>query len=277
MPELRDVARHFDTTPIYDAYDASYLFMGQFSTFNESGPDGSTSKRRILSLDPILQKPARSVVSVLGETWLIADGLQDMFGNYAIRKTYWTKQATDYASLYTPANLLLGNPPVLSYVHRVNQKYTVTASSSNYDPFWMVYAATTEPLVKGTILTIGSVYLRTRTCVPSPEGLLLGSCDELSMGPPVSGVFQTGAYDPVTDSYAAGSVTTPVLFVDPAQFFNYATEADPKYVPGDRVILVAKTALATPTAGLRVSADDRTWTVFSVQSELDAWALHVKP
>ena len=276
MPELFDVARHYDDTKVYDAYLGDFLFNGQFSTFSESSPEGSTSRKRILSLDPALTIPTRRAISLLGEAWLVAQGLVDGFNNVAIRRTFWLKLITDTCAMLSPAAACLGSAGVDVKVFREEYKYTVnTGTDSQYDPFWSLSVAPVEGATRGTFFRIGSTLLRARMVALAKEGLHQVLCDQLDDGARTTAVFLTGTYNPITDSVSVGTTSASAIIFDAYQYYNYATAADDRLHSGDKTMFVP-VASVTPKVGMVIQALGRDWTVLTQQIEVDCWALHLR-
>lgn len=276
MPELIDVARHYDDIKFYDAYTGDYLFLGQFSSFAESSPEGSTARKRVLSVSPTVTMPPRRAVSFLGESWLVALGLVDGFDGKAIRRTHWMKLVSDTCQLLTPRQACLGLSGTTVKVFKEQYKYTVNSATDNeYDPFWSIFTVPIEGAVTGSFFKVGSNLLRARLVSLSKEGLDQSLCDQLDSGCLTTGTFYTGTYNPATDAISSGSVSAAILVFDSYQLYSYATAADDKVHSGDKVVLVPKTTLS-PVAGKKLAINSRDWSILAVKSEIDCWALHVR-
>lgn len=277
MATLFDVARHFDDIQVYDAYTSAPLFKGQFSSFMEASPDGSTAQRRTMSLSPELVIPARRVITTIDGSWIVGYGNVDGFKGQAIRQTFWTKKVTDVFYILTPGQAALQSAGTLAYGHKDYLKEVVNGvSDAEYDPFWDIYFATTEPVAKGTFMRVGSTMYRVRSARVGVEGMTGTSSDQLDAGAEVSVTFNlTGAYNPVTDTYGAGSVTTTGIYFDRYKFYEQLTEADAKSMSGDMNLVVATSAV-TPVVGRTVTISGRAWTILAVTAEQDAWALHIR-
>lgn len=277
MPDLFDVSNHYDDIAIADGYTGAALYNGQFSTFLESSPDGSTSARRTLSLAPNLAVPTRRAITALGETWLIGAGNVDGIYGRIIRQSFWTKKVTDTFERLTPGQAALASVGTVLYGHKEYLKDTVNGmSNAEYDPFWDIYFAPVENVVKGQFLRVGTVFYRVRTSHLAIDGLTNASSDELDVTARVIVVFEgTGAYDPITDTFAAGTTTTYGMLLDRYKSYDLLTDADEKNHPGDMTLYIAGTAF-TPIAGKTCTVDGMSWNILEVTAELDAWALHLR-
>lgn len=277
MPELTDVAKHFDDIPVTDGYTGAFLFNAQFSTFRESGTDSSVSERRIMSMAPGLSAPARGVICALGEYSLIGFGVQDGIFGGSIRQSLWTRRVTDTFTKLTPGQAALASTGTDFKGHKAYLKDTVNgATNSEYDPFWDISAAPYEGLAKGDFLKAGSTYYRVRSAHLDLSGLTIASSDELDSGARVSVTFSgTGAYAPITDTYATGTTTTYGMLLDRYKWYEQLTQADRQSLAGDMTLSVATSAV-TPVIGKECTIASRTWKILNVTAFSDAWELHIR-
>lgn len=273
MPELFDVACHFDDIAITDAYTGATLFDGQFSSFEESSPDGSTSKKRTLSVRPDVVMPARKAISFLTEIWIVGDGNVDGIFNTAIRKAYWMKKSSGVAQRVTPGQLLAGTAGYDLHVSRNYLKDTVNGvSDTEYDPFWDVYIALGEVMSKGHFLKLGGSVYRVRGVHDEQSGFTLAQCDQLDSTALVTVTLTTGVFDPITDTKVSSSVSLQGALLEPSKFYRYNTLLDPKYNSGDMSLLLGSKV----SVGNVLSISGMRWRVMSVQAELDAFAHHIQ-
>lgn len=277
MPEIFDVAKHFDDIAITDGYTSAALWYAQISTFLGSSPDGSVAQKRVVSTAPDLVMPARRVITALGETYVVGSGILDGIYGRSIRKTYWTKLITDTFQILTPAQACLGSAGTTAKGRREYLKDLVNnQTDAEYDPFWEIFLASTETVAKGTFLKVGSTLYRARSVHLDDAGFTNAASDQLDAGAGVSVTFtQTGAFDPITETYASGSVTTAGILLDRYKLYEQLTEADALNKPGDMSLIVAASAI-TPLVGRNLSIASRDWEVLTVTAELDAWHLHIR-
>jgi len=277
MPSLFDVSNHFDDIPVTDTYTGAYLFNAQVSTFLGASPEGSTSKKRVFSLAPALVPPVRGVVTALGESYVLGTSIVDGIYGQVIRQSIWSRMVTDYFEILTPAQAALVSAGTMAYGHKSYLKDTVNGiSDSEYDPFWEIFFANSEPMTKGTFLKVGITYFRVRSAHVDQAGFTDALSDELDAGSKVSVTFaQTGAYDPVADSYGAGSVTTPGFMFDRYKSYEFLTATDRLNHAGDMTVVVAASAV-TPVIGRNITVGGRDWTILNSTAEQDAWSLHVR-
>ena len=275
--DIFDVATHFDDTPVADGYSLAPLYLGQFASFLEASPDGNTSQRRTMSLAPGLMIPARRVVRAQDETHLVGYGTVDTFFGATIRQAFWLKRATGLFTIRTPGQAALNTGGTTAYAHMDYLKDTVNSNTdSEYDPFWDIYFAPAEGVQKGTLLEYMGTLYRVRSTHRGIEDLVDAATDELDAGARVSVSFtSTGAYDPVTDTMAAGTTATTGILLDRYMYYELRTQADQLMKAGDKTLIVAASAV-TPVVGKPVTIAGEPWRIEQVTPEQDAYALHVR-
>lgn len=277
MPDIFDVAKHFDDTPVIDAYTSAPLFNAQFATFLEASLDGNTSQRRTMSLAPSLTIPTRRVIYAQGEFHLVGYGTVDTFFGETIRQAFWLKRATGLFKILTPAQAALNTGGTTAYGHMDYLKDIVNnVSDSEYDPFWDIFFAPVEGVAKGTFLEYAGELYRVRSTHKGIEDLTDAASDQIDSGARVSVTFVlTGAYDPVLDTMGAGSTTTTGILLDRYQFYELRTEADALMKAGDKTLVVASSAV-TPVVGKSLTIAGVNWRIEQVTPEQDAYALHIR-
>jgi hypothetical protein len=273
--KLTNAAKFFDDTQVYDAYTGRYLWLCQFSSFNDANAVGSTSTRRILSITSDLLLPTRRAVKIFDDIWLVGDGNPDSWKGSIIRQSFNMKKATALVALLTPAEACLSSAGVTAYAQAIYFKDTVNSlNNADYDPFWNYFFAPGEAVAKGKFIRDGSRLLRIRSSYLPLEDLRIAQSDEVDIGP-VAAVFQTGAYVPATDTYATGTVSTFMLMFDFTKAYSYLTEASEKVATGDMNALVPKAAL-TPVVGNNVTISSVAWKIVGMDTESDCWLLHLR-
>ena len=272
---LKAAATYFDDTPVYDGYTGAYLWLCQFSSFNDANAVGSTSTRRILSIAPGLALPARRAVKVFDDVWLVGDGNPDSWKGAVIRQSFNMKKSNALVEVVTPAQACLGTVGTQVYSQKIYFKDTVNSlNNADYDPFWNFFFAPNEAVAKGAFLRVGTELYRVRSDYVPLEDLRIAQSDVVDAGP-VSAVFTTGAYNPATDSFTTTTVTAPVILMDFTKLYSYQTKASERVAAGDMNALVAKSSL-TPDVGKLVLVGGLDWKILSRESEQDAWLLHLR-
>lgn len=273
---LKDAARYFDDTPVYDGYTGEYLWDCQFSSFNDANAVGSTSTRRILSIAPGLQLPERRVIKVFDDFWLVGDGNPDSWRGEVIRQSFNMKKATDIVNILTPAQACLEAAGVQAYVQKIYFKDQVNVSTdADYDPMWNVFVAPGEPVATGMFLRTQEGLLRVRSAYLPLEDLRIAQSDVVDWGP-TRITFQTGAYDPLADARSAGSYSTGAILIDFTKAFRYLARSSERVAAGDMNALVPKLPAFTPEPGQLAEVDNQNWRVAGRSVEGDAWLLHLR-
>lgn len=273
---IYDAAKHFDKDPAYDGYTGTLLFLAQTSAYDSVHSDGSTFRRRILGLAPGIALPARNVLTLYGDRWVVGTGTPDGFLGNPIRQHFVMKKATDLMALLTPGQVLASSPGVSCYVNKTYFKDIVSPlTDSGSDPSWDIFASPSEPVVSGMFFRDqGNKFYRVRQTYLPAEGLTVCQSDSLEAGPLTNGVFDTGSYDPVSDAYAGGTLTVPVLVIPQPVFYRFRYISDPAHERGD-IAVFAPTTL-TPKRNDKFVMNGMRYVVVQVQAELDAWALQVR-
>lgn len=276
--KLKNAARYFDTDTVTDGYTGAVLFKAQFSSYEGAAPDGSFQRRRVVSVAPGILPAARRVVAVQGMRWIMGELVTDAFKDQPIRQTSAAKEATDLFNLLTPAQAALKSAGTSIYGHKQHLKDTVNSiTDSNYDPQYEVFFGITENLKAGYFLKSAKQYLHIRSLLYANEGYWVAVSDELATDPAtdaeVTATF-SGAYNPVTETHAAG-VTTTGIMLDMYKLYNFNTEADPRNQAGDMSLIVAKSAV-TPRADQLITIAGVTWKNIKFTSYFDAWNIQLR-
>ena len=273
--DLATAANYFNDIPVTDAYTAASLFPAQLSSSLDRQPDGSISKRRIISVAPGTTIPTRRVGQWLDEKWLLGDVILDGFQGAAIRTNVAVKKVTDDMRILTAGEAALASAGVAAYAHKEYLKDVVNSpTDAQYDPFWEVTFSPSEAVVKGSFLRSGSVYYRVRSCHAILEGFNTAAADQLDLVP-AAVVLAGTAYDPVTESTTGSNVSTTGLLFDTYISYKYQHPASPRMLAGDRMLLIAQSA-ATPKVGQTLTAQGASWRVESLYADSGAWYTHIR-
>lgn len=274
--ELHDVARAFDNDALYDAYTGDYLFDGQLSSYDDSTSDGATIRRRILSFAPEYDLPTRRVLRIYGENWLAGAHVDDGFQGERIRRQATLKRADRQYSILTPSEACAAATGTLAYGQRLYFKDMSNAlTDAEYDVFWNVFFSPSEQIVKGTFLRddTGILYRVRNTYIPT-EGLRVCQSDELDSNARLTVTFDSGTWNPVTETRTAGTTAVNGVWVEMPKFFRFRHRSEQLTQAGDISVFIPTTY--TPKVGDQFTMDGLKWQVLTFQAELDAWALHAR-
>ena len=274
------VATFFDRDSVYDAYTGAFLFKAQFASFDGSQPDGSFSRRRTVSVAPGVAQPPRDVVTVHGEKWIVGQYISDGFFDKPVRKTASAKQVTGKFDIVSPAEAALNLPTTRwAYGQAVYLKDTVnTPTNSDYSPQYEISFGPTERVPDEIFLRTDTDTYHVRTVYAALEGFTIATADQI--GTTDFGdnrfvqVFFNGSIDPMTEMSMPGVATTGILLYA-YKLYTHVTEADPMNRPGDKTLIVAKSAV-TPISGTELNIGPDTYRIFSVQSYYDSWSLRIR-
>ena len=274
--EIHDAAAYFDQDPITDGYSGAALFEAQTASFDDSSGDGATNRRRVLSLAPGLAIPARRVVSLYGDRWLVGTGTPDGFLGSVIRQHFTMKRVTDLMAVVTPTEALAASAGTPVYAQRLYFKDTVNSlTDAEYDTFWNIFVAPGEPVVQGTFFRDADSRLyRARNTYLPLEGLRVAQSDALDTDARTTATFQTGTYDPVTDTFAAGTAAVAAIKIDVPKFYRFQHVSDAQTQKGDLAVLVP-TGTTVPV-GQTFTMDTLSWRILGKQVELGAIAIHAR-
>lgn len=272
---MRDAARFFDRNPAYDGYTGAFVFNCAYTNFDDASGDGGASHRQTLPVAPDLAAPTRRCITLGRQRWLLGDSVDEAFGGDTTRQAFHVKRSTDLLAILTPAQACAAAAGTSAYAEKVYLHDTMnTATDAEHDSFWNVFFADGEPAAKGAFLRdAAGVLYRVRHSYRTHEGFTLAQSDELDADAyQAAVVFQTGAYDPVSDSYGAGTVTTAVLQFEPVKFYRFELQADAPVKAGDKMVFVAASAL-TPKPGVQFTMLGKLWQAVTVKAEQDAYAI----
>lgn len=274
MPELSDISAHFDDIDILDGYTGVFLFKAQVSSFLESSKDGSTNKKRVISVAPGTVMPNRRLLDYFGEKWIVGDGNIDALQNVQLRANYWITKLVDMAARLTPAEACNGADGVTLATSKSYMKDTVNyTTDTEYDPQWDFTISMSESVTKGQFLRAAGQLFRVRTTHTSEGGFLLATADELDTGARVPVQLAAGGdYNPVTEERAETITDTFGIRFEPTKLFRFVSEADPRYLGGDQTLILAMSA----PVGSTVYIENVSWKVLTCTPELDGWNLHIR-
>lgn len=274
MPSLQDISRHFDDIDILDGYTGVFLFKAQVSSFLESSKDGSTNKRRVISVAPGTVMPDRRLLDYFGEKWIVGDGNIDALQNTQLRANHWITKLVDMAVRLTPVEACNGTAGLTFATSKAYLKDTTNyTTDSEYDPQWDFTISISESVVKGQFLQAAGKLFRVRTTHTTEGGFLVATADELDAGARAAVQLAVGGvYNPVTEKREEVLTNTFGIHFEPAKLFRFLSEADPRFLSGDKTLILAVPA----SVGSLVHLENVSWKVLTCTPELDGWNLHIR-
>ena len=297
--KLANAAKYFDRVSMADAYTGTAMpYKVQFSTFEETDPDGSVARRRTMSMAPGLTLPTRRVVSLLGEIWLLGEPSADAVFDKVIRQTVPMRRVTNLAQALTPGQMVAASTGLAIYGRLEQMKNTVDmATSSDYFPFFTLTLAGAEfknlnsdwAQVPGFFRIEDGTLFRCRTSYPAEDGMTVVEADLIDRYGLTQAQVTTGAYDPVTDTFAGTASTFQTLVMPTHQLYRRKAEAE-KFKPEDLTVLVRFADYPAPKVGtplqIRIpefnsaapvpNAPFSPVQIVGITLEADCWNLHVR-
>lgn len=273
---LRDAARYFDRDNVYDAYTNAFLFKSQMLSPAEH-VSGDTFKRHTLTTKDGISAPARNAIRISDYVWIVGNNNVDTFNNQVIRRNFTLKKSTGLIKLCTPAQACIGVGGVEMHAYREFYKeVTNTPTEADYTSYWDVYFPQNENIQQGSFFLENGRVFRVRLVYTTAEGFIVGESDQYDTDALQTAVFiTTGKADLITDKPSSASISAPVVQTDIYKFYRFATEAEDKQKPGDRSVFVPKSSV-TPAIGGKLTMLSKTWQIVAINSEQDAWVLHVR-
>lgn len=297
--KLANAAKYFDRVSMADAYTGTAMpYKVQFSTFDETDPDGSVARRRTMSMAPGLTLPARRVASLLGEIWLLGEPSADAVFDKVIRQTVPMRRVTNLAQALTPGQMVAASTGLAIYGRLEQVKNTVDmATSSDYFPFFTLTLAGAEfknlnsdwAQVPDFFRIEDGTLFRCRTSYPAEDGMTVVEADLIDRYGLTQAQVTTGAYDPVTDTFAGTTSTFQTLVMPTHQLYRRKAEAE-KFKPEDLTVLVRFADYPAPKVGtplqIRIpefnsaapapNAPFSPVQIVGITLEADCWNLHVR-
>lgn len=275
MLTLAEASTYFDRTEVLDADSGRILFLGQMDIYDDVRRDSGGAYRRILSVAPGTVMPAHRALRVHGVVWLAggmeSDGLETVHRDkYVLQRTQGRLSVSRLGAylLGTPANLLWGAVEWVKDGKEINSSSRSHAQSTGY------FAQGADVREYDIVDASGVMHLVT-SVHPQPSGYLAATCVETEF-PLANATLATRVYDPALGKYTASvSTTVPALRVRWQVLYEFASDADARFRPGDCVIaLPAGTAVATKDT---LTLAGELWAVQSVDNIGGAVVAHARP
>ena len=271
---LLDAARRFDTTTATDAYSAT-TFKCQFEVLAYSKIDGVAVKKRQISTASSVTIPARRVVTIHGQTYLVGHGAPDFWNDDTIRLNYVVQGADGVANLTTIAAELAGTPPSTAYAALAFAKYLPDAEdSSKYPPQYQVFLSGTESAPADSLIYLNSVWYLVKESYVSTSGLRVSLANVVDSPNFEMATFTSRVYAPLTDTYVDTPSAIKVFRIKWAEHFEYLSKATEQYERGDLTVMILKAVTPDPPDTLTLS--DGVWRILSAQDEGLTWNCHAR-
>lgn len=271
---LFDAARYFDSVLCKDAYSGVSLCVGQFEVYDDSKRDAYGVERRILSLSPDQDPPARRAVSTQLGVWLLGKVQADLFRGTPVRNKFVAHRADRDARIFTASELLTGQAGTAAWAAVVWLKDVKQVEVSSAPPaLCELYLAEGEQVQPAWFVVSGDETYCVHSTHTSEAGFVVAEIERLDTGVLAAELLQT-SLDPVLDVETVVSGPCQVLFGRWQMVFANTAESAAKYLASDKVGLVTSDSPAK--AGDRLQIAGGTYRVIAREPHGGAAALHLR-
>jgi hypothetical protein len=272
--KLKNVSKFFDKTKAVDAYNAFYSFKCQVEPLDMYRTEGTRIKIRNMSTAPGVTIPARRVIKIDDQAYIVSDSSLDHWSGEAIRSRYVLQGADHVVEIRTISQVLEDVPGVQAYASIDFNKYgTDERDSSRYHPQYHIYFGKETVEEDYVVHTTSSNYL-VKNSYLTPAGIVDAICNELD-DPVIDTVtFKSRTYIPITDSFTESSSTIRCIRIRWQDKFTYLSQGSEKFERGDIQVLVPSSV--TPKAADVVDLSDGPWRVLSVVDYISHKSLHLR-
>lgn len=274
---LSKAANKFNNLVVADAYTPATTLKVQFDPMSFTKIEGVSIRKRQVSAAPDVTMPARGVINIDGQNYLVGHAAPDYWKGQVIRNTYVIQGADGLANLHSIASALNNTAGAQAYAALAFSKYMPEAAdNSKYPPQYQVFLAGSESAPADSLVQLNSTWYLVKQSYLSTSGLRIALANELAEPSFETVNFGARTYDPVTDTYSSTSTSVKVLRVKWSEHYNYLSKASEDYQRGDMQVMVLKLAMPAAKPSDTLALSDGSWKVLSVQDEGTVLSLHVR-
>lgn len=271
---LKNIANKYNRTLAGDAHGVA-TFMCQVDPTSYFKVDGVAIRKKVMTCAPDVVIPARGVVSIDGEQYLVGTGTPDFWNGEVIRRNYVIQGSDGLAGLTSIANKLANAIPTSAYASLAFSRYLPeSADSSKYPPQYQIFLAGTESAPADSLVTLDGKWYLVKESYVSTSGLRIVMANMLAEPIFETASFGAKTYDPITDSYSGASTATPIMRVKWQEHFSYLSIGSTTYQRGDVQVLMGKAV--TPKTSDVLTLSDGVWRILAVLDDGAQWSLHVR-
>ena len=272
--KLKNVSKFFDKTKAVDAYNSRYSFKCQVEPLDMYRTEGTRIKIRNMSTAPGVTIPARRVIKIDDQAYIVSDSSLDHWSGEAIRSRYVLQGADHVVEIRTISQVLEDVPGVQAYASIDFNKYsTDERDSSEYHPQYHIFLGEGTATEHAIIHTTERTYL-VKSSYKTPSGLYDAICNELDDPVIDAATFKSRTYNPITDSFTDSSSTIRCIRLRWQDYFEYLTLGSEKFERGDIQVLVPL-SVALGTADV-VELSDGPWKALAVVDRSGFRAAHLR-
>ena len=276
--KLSSAASYFDNQSFKDAYSGAHALYGQIDLYDDVRREGLTAVRRIVSMKPGTAMPARRVLTLGSDVWLMSGSpANDYFKAVPIRSKYIAHKADGLGEIKTILQELSNTAGVPAYVATVWLKGNKeVGESSDITVSANIYFALGEFVVDRNLVKLGTAWYFVRYAYLTTTGFIGAVADKLDDPNFETASYAKRTYSPTTDTWASTPVSIKLLRLRWQSKFEYLSAASSKYAEGDDVVMVRKSDVPVPTTGDTITLSDGVRKVEDIQSDGTLWHLRVK-
>lgn len=272
--KLKNAARYFDTTQAVDAYNSTTKVKCQLEPLDMYRTEGTRIKVRNMSTAVGVAIPARKVIKIDSQAYLVSDSSYDYWKKEAVRARYVIQGADYVVEIRTIKEVLEETPGTLAYASIDFNKYsTDERDSSEYHPQYHIFFGN-EEVGEDYIVSTSDRFFLVRNSYRTPSGLIDALSNQLDSPVTDSATLNSREYQPITDSYVDTPTTVRCLRIRWQDHFTYLSQGTQKYERGDAQILLPLSM--SPSTSDHITLSDGVWVVLSVQTKAGYHSLHVR-
>lgn len=261
----------FDGMSCADAYTGRHAFFGQLGLYDDAKRDSEASERRVISTGPEVVPPPRRTVLAAGTRFIMGHPNPDTFAGKVHRLGWVVHEATWLSQVRTLGQVCREEVGFTAWCGRAWIKNQADAGdSSDLIGQYHLHFASVEPIATGKIVTYGGRLNLVRRAHEGPAGTLVALVDEMPEPSIETVQIESGAYDPVTEARAPGSLSVRAVRARWQSLFEYGSHLAPEFGPTDIQLAVAA-SVVTMTPGMTVTMSDGAWKTADAALVDDVW------
>lgn len=288
MMKLSAASAYFNTTTFSDAYAPAQKVKGRLLAQDDNSRDSLSTERRTMAVKAGTVMPARRVLTLGGQQWIVGGKSMDYHGDDALHEHYVLHRAEGLAQVLTYEEALSIAPGQSMYAGLlwVKDEKEPTESSRQY-PQYQIFLASTENVLDTTrfdwegsevnvLIVLSGRWHLVRDIVFTAGGFQMAMVNQLPDPVLAPVTFSTMVYDRLLDKKTPTPHVVNAINLRWQSSFDYTTDYAEKFAPGDRQLAVLKSAI-TPQAGDAVALGGRPYRVVSKISQGNLWFVHASP
>lgn len=228
-----------------------------------------------MSVAPSVTMPARGVINIDGQPYLVGDTSADHWAGERIRNRYVLQGADYLADVRSIAQVLANTTGTAAYASIEFNKYgTDERDNSDFHPQYHIFFGGGESVPTESLIVAAGRYYLVRQSHRTMAGLIDALSNELDSPVIDAATFKSRSYNPVTDTNTETPTTVRCIRLRWQDHFTYLSQGSTKYERGDMQVFVPTSV--TPKASDTLTLSDGTWRILSVVNETTYRSLHMR-